>query len=88
MKSDSRGSRPVRYCRIASPDVLTVERVLELGCEDGDAVQEEHEVEALLTLLAKAELAHYGEEVGRVQTLELLVEPARWSEVRQLELAA
>ena len=48
-------------------DVLTVERVLELGREDGDAVQEEREVEALLVLLAEAELADDGEEVGRVQ---------------------
>ena len=69
-------------------DVLAVERVLELGREDGDAVQEEHEVEAFLTVLAEAELAHYGEEVGRVQALQLLVEPARWPEVRQPELAA
>jgi hypothetical protein len=32
-------------------DVLAVERVLQLGGEDRDAVQEEHQVEALLVLL-------------------------------------
>ena len=69
-------------------NVLAVEWVLELGREEGDAVQEEHKVEALLTLLAEAELAHHREEVGRVQALQLLVEPARRSEVRQPELAA
>ena len=69
-------------------DVLAVERALELGREDGNAVQEEHEVEALLALLAEAELADDGEEVGRVQALRLLVQPARRPEVREPELAA
>ena len=68
--------------------VLPVERVLELGREDGDAVQEEREVDALLGLLAEAELADDGEEVGPVQALQFLVEPARRPEVRQPELAA
>ena len=65
--------------------VLPVERVLQLGREDGNAVQEEGEVDALLGLLAKAKLAHNGEEVGSVQALQLLVEPARRAEVRQPE---
>ena len=69
-------------------DILAVERVLELGREDGDAVQEEREVEALLVLLAEAELADHREQVGRVQPLQLLVQPARRPEVRQPELAA
>ena len=47
-------------------DILPGEGVLELGREDGDAVQEEREVEALLVFLAEAELAHHREEVGRV----------------------
>ena len=63
-------------------------RVLELGREDGDAVQEKREVEALLVPLAEAELAHHREEVGRVQALQLFVEPARGPEVRESELAA
>ena len=69
-------------------DILAVERALEFGREDRDAVQEQREVEALLALLAVAELAHDGKEVGRVQALQLLVEPARGPEVRELELAA
>ena len=48
-------------------DVLSVEWVLELGREDGDAVQEEREVDALLGLFAEAELADDGEKVGPVQ---------------------
>ena len=47
-------------------DVLAVERVLELGGEDRDAVQEQHEVEALLVLRAVAELAHHGEAANRL----------------------
>ena len=69
-------------------DVLPVERVLELGREDRDAVQEEREVETLLTLLAEAELAHDGEEVGCVEALQLLVEATRRPEICQPELAA
>ena len=68
--------------------VLTVERVLELGREDGNAVQEEGEVDALLGLFAEAELAHNGEEVGPVQALQFLVESARRPEVREPEFAA
>ena len=68
--------------------VLAVERILELGREDGDAVQEDCEVQAVLALLAVAELAHHREEVGRVQALQLLVESARGPEVGQPEPAA
>ena len=68
--------------------VLAVERVLELGREDGDAVQKQREIEALLALLAEAKLAGYGKEVGCVQALQLLVEPARGPEVREPEPAA
>ena len=69
-------------------DVLAVERVLELGGEDRDAVQEQHQVEALLVLRAVADLAHDGEQVRRVQPPRLLVEPARGTEVGEPELAA
>ena len=68
-------------------DVLAGERVLEFGREDGDAVQEEREVDALAALLAEVELAHHREEVGRVQSLELLVETACGPEVSEPELA-
>ena len=69
-------------------DVLPGERVLEFGREDGDAVQEEREVEALFGRLAEVELACDREEVGSVEAPEFLVEPARWPEVRKAELAA
>ena len=50
-------------------DVLPRERVLEFGREDGDAVQEEGEVEALFALLAEVELTHNREQVGPVEAL-------------------
>ena len=68
--------------------VLSVEGVLEFRREDGDAVEEEGEVDALFVLLAEAELADHREEVGPVQALQFLVEPARRPEVREAELAA
>ena len=69
-------------------DILAVEGVLELGREDGDAVEEEREVKALLVVLAEAELPHDREEVGGVQAPQLFVEAARGAEVREPELAA
>ena len=69
-------------------DGLSSEWVLEFGREDGNAIQEEPEVDALLRLLAEVELAYDGEEVGGVKALEFLVEAARRLEVREPELAA
>ncbi len=69
-------------------DGLTVERILELGGEDRDAVEEQHEVETVLVLLAVMKLANHGEEIRRVQASRLLVEPARGTEVGEVELAA
>src|SRR5712692_5758075 len=93
---EAAGVREERLARVAVRlvladrvlDVLPVERVLELGGEDWDAVEEEHEVEAVLVLRAIADLAYHGEEVRRVQPPCLLVEPASWTEVGELELAA
>ena len=68
-------------------DVLAGERVLEFRREDGDAVQKEREIDALVALLAEVELANHREEVGRVQSLELLIETARWPEVSEPEFA-
>ena len=69
-------------------DVLAVEGVLELGGEDRDSVEKEHQVEAVLVPSAVADLAHHGEEVRRLQPAGLLVEPARGAEVGEPELAA
>ena len=69
-------------------DVLAGERVLEFSREDGDAVQEEGEINALIVLLAEMELADDREEVRGVQPLEFLIEPARRAEVGEAELAA
>ena len=69
-------------------DVLAGERVLELGGEDRDAVQEEREIDARFVLLAEVELADDREEVGGVQALEFLVEAARRAEVGEAEPAA
>ena len=69
-------------------DGLAGERVLELGGEDGDAVEEQHHVEALLVPGAVPDLAGDREEVGGVQPPRFLVEPARGTEVREPERAA
>ena len=69
-------------------DGLTRQRVLELSGEDGDAVEEERDVEALIALLAVVKLPDDREEVGRMQTAGLLVQPARRAEVCELELAS
>jgi hypothetical protein len=69
-------------------DVLAVEEVLQLGGEEGDAVQEQHQVEGVLAGRAVAELADGREEVRRVQPARVLVEAARRPEVREAELAA
>ena len=69
-------------------DGLAGERVLELGGEDGDAVQEQHHVEALLAPGAVSDLAGHGEEVGGVQPPRLLIESARRAQVREPERAA
>src|SRR5438445_6280656 len=69
-------------------DVLAVERVLKLGGEDRDAIQEEHEIEAVLVLHAVAELADRREEIRRMEASRLLVQPARRTEIGELEFAA
>ncbi len=69
-------------------DGLAAERVLELRGEQGDTVQEQHQVEALLVFEAVADLADNGEEVRRVQPPRLLVEPAGRGEIDEPEAAA
>src|SRR6202043_3613060 len=69
-------------------DVLPAQRVLQLGREDRDAVDEKAEVEAVLVGRAIAELAGDGEEVRRGRAPRLLVEPARGPEVGQPEFAS
>ena len=86
-----------RFARVAVvlvlPDgvsrVLALQRALEFRREDGDAVQEDPEVDALAGgPFAEVELPRDREEVGPVQALEFLVQPARRLEVREAELAA
>jgi hypothetical protein len=69
-------------------DVLPVERILELGGENRDAVEKEHQVEARLRLVAVPELPYRGEEVRRMKAPRLLVEPTRRPKVREPEFAA
>ena len=69
-------------------DGLSGQRILELGREDGNAVQEEHEVEAPLVPDAVSDLTGDGEEVRPVEPSRLLVEPARGTKVREPERAA
>src|SRR5262249_23761446 len=56
------------------------------GRKDRDAVQEQREVEAVLVILAVAELAHHPEQVRLIQPPRLLVEPARRPKIGELEL--
>ena len=69
-------------------DGLAGERILELGGEDGNAVQEQNQVEALFVLDAVPDLPGDREEVRPVEPPRLLVEPARRAEVREPEPAA
>ena len=69
-------------------DVLAGKRILELRGEDGQAVQEEDQVQAVLALLAVAHLAADREEVAGVELAIRLVQPAGQPEVGELELAA
>ena len=64
-------------------DGLAGERVLELGREDGQAVQEQHQVETLLVPGAVPYLSGHREEVRSVQPSRLLVEAACRAEVRE-----
>ena len=58
-------------------DGLAAERVLELGGEQRNAVQKQHQIEALFVLGAVADLACDREEVRRIEPAGFLVEPAR-----------
>ena len=70
-------------------DGLTRQRVLELGGEDRDAVQEKRAmIQALVALLAVVKLPDDRKEVCGVQTLGLLVQSARRAKVCELELAS
>jgi hypothetical protein len=69
-------------------DVLAGEGILEFGGEQGDTVEKEHQIEAVLVAGAVAELAHHGEEVGGMEPLRFRVEAAGGLEVGEAELAA
>ena len=77
---------PVLRDRVVN--ILGAQWILEFGGEEGDPVEEEGQVEALLRLGAVVELAHDREEVRAVEPPGLFVEAARRAEVGQLELAA
>lgn len=62
--------------------------VFEFGGDDGEAVEEESEIEALLVLAAEVELANKAEEVGAVALLLVRVEGSFGGEVGKVELAA
>jgi hypothetical protein len=67
---------------------LAGERILQLGREDGDAVQEQHQVEAVRAGRAVAQLADDREQVRRVQPARLVVQATGRAEIREVELAA
>ena len=67
---------------------LAAEQVLEFSGENGDTVQKQNQIEALLVLRAVAYLADNREEVGHVKAARLFVEPAGRPEIGQTERAA
>ena len=67
---------------------LTGERVLELGGEDGNAIEKERKVQAIVVFLAVVELPDNGEEVGQVHLSGFFIEPAGRAEVGEPEAAA
>ena len=69
-------------------DGLAAQRVLELGREQRNAVQKQHQIEALLVLGAVSDLTGDREEVRRVKPPGLLVEPARRPEEGKPERTA
>ena len=74
-------------------DVLKVEGALQLRREDGNAVEEEDEVEARAVLRSRlrrmvVELARDGKQIRRVLPLRLFVESTGRTEVGEAELAA
>ena len=69
-------------------DGLAAEWVFEFGGEEWDAVEKQHQIEAVFVLGAVVDLADDGEEVGHVQSPGLFVEAARWAEIGEPERAA
>ena len=69
-------------------DGLAGQRILELGREDGYAVEEEHEIEAPLVPGAVPNLSDDREKVRPVEPPRFLVEAARGAKVREPERAA
>ena len=69
-------------------DVLAGQRVLQFRGENGQAVQEEDQVQAVLVLQAVVHLAADRKEVAGVELAIRLVQPAGRPEVGELEFAA
>ena len=67
---------------------LAGERVLQLGRKEGQAVQKDRQVQAVLVLLAVLKLAHYRKLITFVQKLRIGVEASGRAEIGQMELAA
>ena len=66
-------------------DILSGQGVLELGREDGNAVEEEGEVEAALILFAVVQLPNYREQIALIKPTGLFIQPAVRAEVGELE---
>jgi len=67
---------------------LAVEGVLEFGGKDGQAVEEDCQVQAVFAGVAVFELAHHAEDVALVLALNVRVEAAGGGKISQLEFAA
>ena len=68
--------------------VLAGERVLQLGGEDGQAVQKDAVVNALLGVFGELPLAHHLEDVALVELLQVRVQAAGGLEIAEVEMVA
>lgn len=82
------GLRFSLYCLIAYFDELAGEGVFEFGGDEGQAVEKEHHVDAVIIFLAVFELAHQAEAVLPVKRPMVGVHLVGGAAVVELELDA
>lgn len=66
-------------------DVLTAERIFELGSEERQTVEEDGQVKRVLVFSAVLQLAHDAENVALVLVLDMRVQPRGGREIDQLK---
>jgi hypothetical protein len=66
-------------------DILPLEGILQLNGEDGQAIEEQAQVEGQFVIGLILELAHHTEDVGFIKLLQFRVQAAGWHKISQLE---